>query len=316
MEDIYLQAMQEIEDTGKLSRYMRQSLQAHLNLAQKKQLALSCIENIMSEWPDARYPKRKMEEILTYLNAQDEIYDENRMSKALQEIESKLHTQDDFMLGYIYQAFSDLLKEDDQIDRDPSCKDEDLEYEEWETAYCACMIYKYEDDDVNEAIRKQRETDYWRWYLKKIASIQDVVLPRKFHVQNKPSNLDFSHITTMEEFVKAISYEFDYISHEFKDDMIIIHVYNLKNGTYCPTCHAFSNHVKSDYTGMMKLGKIKNMLIRLYIKNNIYFCDNDDCKEETFLTMSKVEYKERTANYKLLVKALGKQGILELLQMK
>lgn len=314
MEDIYLLAMQEIEDTGKLSRSMRQSLQAHLNQAQKKQLTRSCLENIVPEWSDARYPKRKIEEILTYLNTQEEIHGENRMSKALQELENNLQTQDDFLLGYLYQAISDIGEEDDQIDI--LCKDEDLEYEEWETAYCACMIYKYENENANEEIRKQRETDYWIWYLKKLASIQDVVLPRKFHIQTKPSTSDFSHIMTIEAFVKAISYEFDYISHEFKDDIIIIHVYNLKSGAYCPTCHAFSNHVKSDYTGMMKLGKIKNIQIRLYIKNNVYFCDNDDCQEEAFLTMSKVEYKERMANYKQLVKSLGNKRILELLHMK
>ena len=314
MEDIYLQAMQEIEDTGKLSRSMRQLLQAPLNQAQKKQLALSCIENIMPEWSDACYPKHKVEEILTYLNA-EEVPDAS-ISKVLHELENKLQEQDDFMLGYLYQALSDLLDEDNQMDIDSSCKDEDLEYEEWETAYCACMIYKYEDENANEEIRKQRETDFWIRYLKKLVSIQDVVLPRKFHIQNKLSNLDFSYITTMEEFVKAISYEFDYISHEIKDDIIMIRVYNLKDGTYCPTCHAFSNHVKSDYTGMMKLGKIKNIQIRLYIKNNIYFCDNKDCEEEAFLTTSKVEYKERMANYKLLVKTLGSKRVLELLQMK
>lgn len=307
--------MQEIEDTEKLSRFMRQSLQAPLNQAQKKQLALSCIENIVPEWSNTQYPKRKIEEILTYLNAQGEVPDTS-ISKVLHELENKLQEQDDFMLGYLYQAFSDLLDEDNQMDIDPSCKDEDLEYEEWETAYCACMIYNYEDENANEEIRKQRETDYWIWYLEKLATIQDVVLPRKFNIQYKPSSTDFSHITTMEEFVKAISYEFDYISHEIKDDIIMIRVYNVKDGTYCPICHVFSNHVKSDYTGMMKLGKIKHMQIRLYIKNNIYFCDNKDCIEEAFLTMSKVEYKERMANYKLLLKTLGSKRILELLQMK
>lgn len=312
MKDIYLFAIQEIEDTGKLSLTMRHSLQTHLSHDQNKQLALSCIEKILSEWSDLRYPKCKVKEILTYLNQQES--DNEVITNALKDINEKLQETDDFILGYLYQAISDILQEHKDVDE--TCKDEDLEFEELEAAYCASMIYKYEKELVDEGIRKQRETDFWIWYIKEIANIQEITLPRDICYQKKEDTIDFSSINTIQEFVKAISYEFDYISHDYKDDVITIHVYNLKDGTYCPTCHTFSNHIKFDYTGMMKLGKIKNTQIRLYIKNNVYFCDHEDCEEESFMPVSKVEYKERMANYKLLVKTLGSKRVLEILNVK
>ena len=178
------------------------------------------------------------------------------------------------------------------------------------------MIYKYEDESADENARKQREADFWIWYLETLAQIQGTTLLRDIHFQPKTEVVDFSLISTVEQLVKAISYEFDYLSHEVKDDMITIQVFNLKNGAYCPTCHQFSNRVKFDYGGIMKLGKIKGISIRLYIKNNVYFCDNKACEEESFMCQSKVDYKERMANYKQMVKTLGNKRVLEILQIK
>lgn len=90
------------------------------------------------------------------------------------------------------------------------------------------MIYKYEDESADENARKQREADFWIWYLETLAQIQGTTLLRDIHFQPKTEVVDFSLISTVEQLVKAISYEFDYLSHEVKDDMITIQVFNLK----------------------------------------------------------------------------------------
>ena len=65
MEDIYVQAIQEIEDTGKLLLMTRQLLCAKQK--ERNKLALFSMEKILSEWPDSIYPKNKVAEILTYM---------------------------------------------------------------------------------------------------------------------------------------------------------------------------------------------------------------------------------------------------------
>lgn len=315
MEDIYVQAIQEIEDTGKLLLMTRQLLCAKQK--ERNKLALFSMEKILSEWPDSIYPKNKVAEILTYMknHGQEEWNHSQIMNDLLEDIQNVLKTHEHFMLGYLYQAFAYMIQNESH-DNHKNNNDEDLEYEELDTIYCACMIYKYEDESANENARKQREADFWIWYLQTLAQIQGTTLLRDIHFEPKTEAVDFSLISTVEELVKAISYEFDYLSHEVKDDMITIQVFNLKNGAYCPTCHQFSNRVKFDYGGIMKLGKIKGISIRLYIKNNVYFCDNKACEEESFMCQSKVDYKERMANYKQLVKTLGNKRILEILQIK
>lgn len=319
--DMYEQLMTEVQDTGTLSLTSRQTIRSYITFADNKQLAFSCIEKVLAIWNQSDYSTDEVKPVLRYLkdHIQDESFGEEAKDTVcgfLENIEAIIKETDNFMAGYLFQALHDiLLFYMQETAAENAASDEEQEFDELETACCACMIWRYQDEKSDSNTRKQREAQFWIWYLTEAARMQGMTLSQEVTIE-AASHDDIRSIVTMKDFVKAISYEFDYISHDYKDGEITIRVFNLKDGACCTECHQFSARVKDNYSGIMKLGKLKGIPVKLYITNNLYYCDNPDCPEEAFMTKSNVDYKERAANYKQIIKELGSQSVLEILGVK
>lgn len=114
-------------------------------------------------------------------------------------------------------------------------------------------------------------------------------------------------IQAKEDFVKFISYEYDYIKHEItKDKELQIYVFDSKDGAPCPDCGQFSNHVETESGyGYDLMGKLNGWEIEFRVKQNTYYCDNPKCQTEWFFVRNRVLYAAKHAHFAKLKKMSG-----------
>lgn len=319
IEELYAQAVREVRDTGTLCLASRRAIRAQLGVAANKHLAVACIQKVLANWNESDGELAPIKPVLAVLEAhvRDEAFDRGTadlLNGFLEHAERVLGETGRFMVGYLYQALRDAVLVFMEVpEGEPAEREEDLDYDEWETARCACMLWVYQAETAGRGARRQREAQFWDWYLREAAREQGIALPQEVPPETAAPTAGPQRITTVEELVKAISHEFSYVSHAYRDGVLTIRVLNRKDGAACTTCHHFSNHAKDDYSGIMKLGRLNGVPIRLHITNFLYYCENPDCPEEAFMTRSEVDYQERTANYKNIVRELGSEKLLELL---
>lgn len=226
-------------------------------------------------------------------------------------IKNKMKNTDDFYIGYMLQAFKSFIMlydiqdvGENELDTEDILQDEDLEIDELDTSYCACVLWIYQDQSVSEKIRRKREKEFWEWYVKEAALIQGVTMQEicdKEQIDDEP----IIKIESIADFVKYVSYELDYLDSFVKKEQkkeIEVSVYNQKNGSHCPSCEKLSNHISKQFYGMMKLGKVKGWQIIFLTKENVCICDNPDCPTYEFTpTAGAVDYKAKVANYKHII---------------
>ena len=86
----------------------------------------------------------------------------------------------------------------------------------------------------------------------------------------------------MDELVKTIDQNLEYISHETKSGVIRIFVRTIRQEAQCPYCGAFSNKVHSLYYRKFRDLPIQDKKVEIVIDNRKYFCVNPDCSHKTF----------------------------------
>ena len=230
-------------------------------------------------------------------------------------VRKEMEGSDDFYIIHMMQAFRSFLM---MIEGDPDegngggsanvLDDGDLEVEELDTSYCACVLWTYKDPSVPAKMRKKREQGFWEWYIREAALIQGVTL-KETHGDEETDDGEIK-LESIGDFVRYVSHEMEYLERCEKKDStkeIRIYVYNLKDGTRCPTCGKFSDHISTSFDGIMKFGKIKGWQIIFNIKENICICDNPDCPEYEFMPTEEVDYKEKVANYKYIKSMPGNE---------
>lgn len=231
-------------------------------------------------------------------------------------VREEMEGSDDVYIIYMMQAFRSFIM---MIEGDPDKESEgddenilddgDLEVEELDTSYCACVLWTYQNPSVSTKTRKRREQRFWECYIREAALLQGVMLKKTRNDEEMDNGAEI-RIESIKDFVQYVSYEMEYLDRCEKKDTtkeIKIYVYNLKNGTRCPTCGKFSDHISTSFNGTMKFGKIKGWNIIFNIKENICKCDNPDCPENDFMPTEKVDYKEKIANYKYIKSILGNE---------
>ena len=250
-------------------------------------------------------------------NPLDDIESVKRRVEELYELVRKeMEGSDDFYIIHIMQAFRSFLM---MIEGDPDegngggsaneLDDGDLEVEELDTSYCACVLWTYKAPSVSEKMRKKREQQFWEWYIREAALIQGVTL-KETHGDEESDDGEEIKLESIGDFVRYVSREMEYLERCEKKDStkeIWIYVYNLKDGTRCPTCGKFSDHISTSFEGIMKFGKIKGWQIIFNIKENVCICDNPDCPEYEFMPTEEVDYKEKIANYKYIKSMPGNE---------
>ena len=86
----------------------------------------------------------------------------------------------------------------------------------------------------------------------------------------------------MDEFIKQLDPNLDYISHEIKDGKCYITVTSNRKEVTCPFCGWPSSRIHSTYNRTFQDLPIQGNKVFIIIRNRKFFCDNSDCNHTTF----------------------------------
>lgn len=86
----------------------------------------------------------------------------------------------------------------------------------------------------------------------------------------------------MDEFIKLLDKNLEYISHEIIDDTIFINVVSNRKEVICPYCGKLSSKAHSHYKRSFQDLPIQGKKVRVILNNRKMFCNNLDCNHTTF----------------------------------
>lgn len=96
----------------------------------------------------------------------------------------------------------------------------------------------------------------------------------------KLTNIRESH--TMDEIIKMLDNNLDYISHEIIDGVFYIKVQSNRDEVTCPYCQAVSTHPHSVYERSFQDLPIQGKKVVIQLKNRKMYCNNSNCSHTTF----------------------------------
>lgn len=86
----------------------------------------------------------------------------------------------------------------------------------------------------------------------------------------------------MDEFLKLLDENLEYVNHEIIDDTIYINVISTREEVMCPYCGKPSSKVHSHYKRSFQDLPIQGKKVRIILNNRKMFCNNPDCNNTTF----------------------------------
>lgn len=86
----------------------------------------------------------------------------------------------------------------------------------------------------------------------------------------------------MDEFIKELDANLDYLEHKINDDEVIIYVASNRKICRCPYCGVSSRRIHSYYNKSFQDLPIMGKKTKIVIENRKLFCDNPDCRFTTF----------------------------------
>jgi transposase len=86
----------------------------------------------------------------------------------------------------------------------------------------------------------------------------------------------------MDEFIKSLDKDLEYLEHELIGGTIYLHVYSIRKKVVCPYCGKSSSRVHSRYTRSFQDLPIQDKKLVVVINNRKMFCDNPKCERTTF----------------------------------
>ncbi|MCM1183951.1 MAG: hypothetical protein NC337_11315 [Roseburia sp.] len=187
--------------------------------------------------------------------------------------------------------------------------DSDLEYDEWDTSYCACMMWESQDLKIQDNARKKRRLEFWEWYIKEAAKFENITIQTKVKIPMEPENVSNVEINTIEDFAKYIECDFEYMGKYEKKDkkQLLIHVCKDKEGAECPKCGIYSSRILGKCPGIVSVGKLKGWTIDFRLTIYRFSCDNPDCFEKDFYPRSKIGLNEDITHFNYLKSPDGMQ---------
>ena len=144
--------------------------------------------------------------------------------KIYEECDKDLEDAENTYVCYLKPAVDYLernIEEDFPMDESiyETDKNSDLEYDEWDTPYCACMMWKYQDWTAQDNVRKKRVMEFWEWYIKEAAKLHGIVIRTKVKIPAELQNFPRVEINTIEDFAEYIEYDFEYVNkYELRDN--------------------------------------------------------------------------------------------------
>jgi len=310
--------MKEVERQGELSHSNRKEIWKTFKLepesAKEKrvQLELDCLQKVMDSWkedePISAGLQDTFKEIVEAIRSNDQRELKELLPCFYDECEYLLEEDTtNFYEDYLQQSIRYLMAviKDvpiyGEVAESTVLKNRDMEYDERDTSYCACMMWAYQNIASSDTEIKRREMEFWDWYIKEAAKQQGIIIETTVKIPKSMMDIPKVEIDTIEDFVKYISYESDYIKYEKKENkLLIVYVIEAKDGSYCTKCGKFSNHIKSSILGSESIGKLKWWTVEFGLTDPIYYCDNPECSEEIFFPVSKVWHIERVVHFSYL----------------
>lgn len=86
----------------------------------------------------------------------------------------------------------------------------------------------------------------------------------------------------MDEFIKELDQNLDYLEHETTADEVIIYVVSNRKACNCPYCNSPSMRIHSRYEKSFQDLPIMGKKTKIIMENRKFFCDNPDCGYTTF----------------------------------
>ena len=86
----------------------------------------------------------------------------------------------------------------------------------------------------------------------------------------------------MDELMKLLDKNLQYISHEIIDNTIFINVVSNREDVMCPFCGITSSKTHSHYKRSFQDLPIQGKKVRVILNNRKMFCSNADCNHITF----------------------------------
>lgn len=86
----------------------------------------------------------------------------------------------------------------------------------------------------------------------------------------------------MDEFIKLLNKNLDYIDHKIIDGICYITVYSNRKLVNCPFCGKPSSRVHSTYKRTFQDLPIQGNKVIIILSNRKMFCDNPECDHKTF----------------------------------
>lgn len=101
----------------------------------------------------------------------------------------------------------------------------------------------------------------------------------------------------MEELVKLLDKNLDYIDHEIIDNTLYIKVASNRESICCKYCNTPSAKVHSHYNRSFQDLPIQDKKVKIILRNRKMFCLNPDCDKRTFAeTFDFLPYKAKKTN--------------------
>lgn len=87
---------------------------------------------------------------------------------------------------------------------------------------------------------------------------------------------------SVDEFIKLLDRDLEYVSHTIIDDTIYIRVESLRKEMVCPFCGQPSSKTHSHYDRSFQDLPIQHKKVIIILSNRKMFCHNPECKHTTF----------------------------------
>ncbi len=87
---------------------------------------------------------------------------------------------------------------------------------------------------------------------------------------------------TMDEFIKLLDENLNYVSHEIVGDTIFIHVISNREKVICPYCGKPALKAHSHYERRFQDMPMQGKKVQIVLHNRKMFCDNPKCNYVTF----------------------------------
>jgi len=87
----------------------------------------------------------------------------------------------------------------------------------------------------------------------------------------------------LEETIQELDEQFEYITHEYRGNRIIIHVKSKRQEVTCPYCGQKSKKIYSKYTRRCQDLPIQGKTVFIEIESRKLFSENPDCEKKTFV---------------------------------